>query len=86
MEDLKEDQEAKKHSRKYRLALLGLGVIVFGWIVAGLVPALGPAYGELIAGVLGTLVVYYGGNVANKHIVGNQLVKLEQSKDSEGDQ
>jgi hypothetical protein len=78
MEDLKSDPEGKKASRKYRLALISLGIIMIGWGVVGYVTNLAPVYAELIAGVLGVLTIYYGGNVANKHIVGKQLVELEK--------
>lgn len=85
MEDLKSDPEGKKASRKYRLALISLGIILTGWGVVGYVTNLAPVYAELIAGVLGVLTIYYGGNVANKHIVGKQLVELEKKSTEKDD-
>jgi xanthine/uracil permease len=83
MEDLKNDLQAKKQSRKYRLALIALGVILVGWGVAGFFTSLASMYSHLIAGVLGVLTIYYGGNVANKHIVGKQMVELEKHTSQE---
>jgi len=78
MEDLHKDPESKRQSRKYRLALISLGIILIGWGVTGLVTSLASVYSNLIAGVLGVLTIYYGGNVANKHVVGKQIVELEK--------
>jgi hypothetical protein len=87
MEDLKQiDEKAKRASRKYRLALIALGIILIGWGVVGWATSLAPVYSQLIAGVLGVLTIYYGGNVANKHIVGKQMVELEKhSSEKAGD-
>lgn len=71
-------------SRKFILTLLGLFLIT-GMSVAGLwfpqsITAIMPSF---VAGILGSLSLYFTGNIANKHVAGKIQVQLNQSDQEE---
>lgn len=70
----KELQALKNGSRKYKLTLIALLLITGAWSASGLLPGLGHIFSELIAGIIGILMLYFTGNVSNKFVVGRHLV------------
>ena len=54
--------------RKYRLSLIALSVMLGGFMIVPFNTVLQSAYSELITGVIGVLVLYFGGNNASKYI------------------
>jgi len=73
-------------SRKYKLALLSLLILITGWIISGYLPALQKTYSDLIGGVMGLLMLYYTGNVGNKFVVGRYLNQKLFEQNKQGDQ
>lgn len=72
--------ELKNNSRKYKLALVALLLITGGWLAGAFWPGLSRMFSELIAGIMGVLLLYFTGNVSNKFVVGRHIV--EQTKAS----
>lgn len=73
-----ESERLKRSSRKYKMALISMVLVTLGWIASGLLPGLAQMFSELIAGIMGVLMLYFTGNVGNKFVVGKTLV--EQAK------
>lgn len=74
------NDQGKLLSRKFAIALVSIclmtGVTVGGfWFasVVGLLPT-------LVGGILGALGLYLTGNVVDKHVIGKNVVSLEDSK------
>jgi hypothetical protein len=67
MEDSQDPTKYK--SRKYRMSLICLFLITIGFFAKEGLAGLEAVYGQFIAGVLGVLTVYLGGNVTNKFVV-----------------
>jgi hypothetical protein len=70
-------------SRKFVLTIISICLITAvamssAWI--SVIPTILPAF---IGGILGTLSLYLGGNVANKFVVGKQMVEISKTKDGE---
>jgi hypothetical protein len=60
-------QITKTHkSRKFTLVLLSLILIVGGAALAAFYPALQAVYATMVSGILGSLAIYAGSNVAQK--------------------
>lgn len=72
-------------SRKFILTILGL-LLVSGVAVAGIwsaaIPTVLPTF---VGGILGVLSLYFTGNIANKFVVGKQMVQMESAKSSQSD-
>ena len=68
--------DGKMSSRKFLLTLLGLALITIVTMMSAIYPALAATMPTFIAGVMGTLSIYFTGNVVAKHIVGNNIAKL----------
>jgi hypothetical protein len=73
LEDSNDNEKNK--SRKYKLSLLSLLLITAGFAVIEGLHLPHVAFGEFIAGVLGVLALYLGGNVTNKYVVSKSLAK-----------
>ena len=63
------EQETNK-SKKYRLTKLGLVLIVLTGLAAAFNPGLAAVYSTLVGGLLGTMGLYFGGNIGNKFVTG----------------
>lgn len=68
-----------QQSRKYRLTLFCLGLVVIGFIATAVVASLSVVYAEYLAGILGLLTIYCGGNVGSKYVTTHK--KEEEKKD-----
>jgi len=68
--------DGRMSSRKFLLTLLGLTLITIVTMLTAIYPALAAVMPTFIAGVMGTLSIYFTGNVVTKHIVGNNIAKL----------
>lgn len=55
-------------SRKYKLALIAFALVALGWLATSTNNVLSEGYGELIAGIMSVLVLYYSGNVGSKYV------------------
>ena len=69
--------------RKYRLSILCILVILAGWFGGGINPVFSAGYEEMIAGILGVLFTYCGGNVANKWAVKGKNLQINQGSETE---
>lgn len=67
MEDSKDPSKWK--SRKLHFSLLCLALITLGFVMAAYFPAAQAMYVQYVAGILGVLTLYLGGNVGNKYVV-----------------
>jgi hypothetical protein len=59
----------KFQSRKYRLSLYSLLLVLGGWIASGYNPNLRDLYAELITGISAIQMLYFSGNVGNKFVL-----------------
>ncbi len=67
-----------KNGRKYRMTQLGILVLLVGFGASTLNPVLATLYPQLVTGVLGLIVIYHGGNVGNKWVVGKTNPSSEE--------
>ena len=67
MEDSKDPRKWK--SRKLQMALLALCLITVAFFAREGLASLEAIYSQYVAGVLGVLTLYLGGNVSNKYVV-----------------
>ena len=67
-------------SRKFILTILGLLLITLVALVGIKYQAIEGVYPTFMGGVMGILGLYFSGNVVNKHVIGNQQVKMEAAK------
>lgn len=58
------------NGRKYKLALISILAILAGFAMCAVNPVFIAVFSELVAGVLGILFVYCGGNVGKSWAVG----------------
>lgn len=82
---MNQGQVQRNASRKYRLAVISLLLITFGWLLASILPGLAQMFSELITGIMGVLMLYFTGNVGNKFVVGKTLIDRERIISSKGD-
>lgn len=68
--------DGKMTSRKFLLTLLSLALITIVTMLTALYPPLAAVMPTFVAGIMGTLSVYFTGNVVAKHITGNNIAKL----------
>ena len=72
--------------RKYRLALICILCILACFGLAGINPILLKVFAEVVGGIVGVFIVYCGGNVATKGVLGKwqgATVDLQMIKDPE---
>lgn len=62
--------ERKHNGRKYKLTLISLLLLVAGFTLTTVNPLLAKVYAEFTGGIIGILLVYCGGNVSNKWVLG----------------
>lgn len=80
-----ETEVLRNGSRKYKLAIVAMTLIVLGWIATAFVPLLLSSFSELINGIMAVLVIYYTGNVGNKFVVGRAIVEQVKASKTRGD-
>lgn len=67
---LEDSNDPKKwSSRKWKLTLLVICLITLGFFAREELTSLEAVYGQFVAGILGALTLYLGGNVGNKYVV-----------------
>lgn len=71
----------KWRSRKLQMALICLGLITLGFFAREGLDSLESVYSQFVAGVLGILTLYLGGNVGNKYVV----AKSDSTRDGNSD-
>lgn len=69
-------------SRKFVLALIALVVITGVSVAAIWFAAVAGILPTFVGGILGVLSVYYGGNVANKFVVGKTQVEFKKATET----
>lgn len=67
---LKKCKAATPAGRKYRLAILCLLFILAAFGLATMNPILLKVFAEVVGGIVGIYIVYCGGNVATKGVLG----------------
>ena len=70
-------------SRKFILTIFGLLLITVVTVASAQYPALAAVLPTFIGGILGTLSLYFAGNVVAKNIVGNNIAKLTKTEKEE---
>lgn len=79
VEDSKDPGKWK--SRKLYMALLCLFLVTAGFFAREGLEGLESVYAQYVAGVLGTLTIYLGGNVGNKYVIAKSQKNNEVQQD-----
>lgn len=80
---LKKDPNKLPDGRKFRLALISIMLLTAAFAMAAINPVLATALPDFITGLIGLNLVYNGGNVGNKWMLGKKGgVQLGQVPDS----
>ena len=66
----KQTFEAKRNGRKYRMGILFALMILACAGLCTINPILVKVFAEVVGGIVGIYIVYCGGNVANKAVLG----------------
>jgi len=70
-----------RNGRKYKLALITMTLLLAAFGLVALVPTLERMFPDLATALVGTLLVYCGGNVGNKFVTGKGIKFVATGED-----
>ena len=66
-------------SKKLHFGLLSVALVFLGWLATNWLPGLVPSFTTMVGGITGAFAVFCGANLANKFVVGKNIIAQKQA-------